>query len=175
MVRRRLLRVPGVAEVANFGGYQKQFGITFDQPRLKRYGLSLGNVEDAIQKNNAAGGGSVVNRGSMSLVVRGQGRVETVEQIQEIFIKSIGGTPIYLKDLGTVSIDAKVPNGIFCKDFQEPSVEGIVVMRKGENPSQVLQRVQDAVKELNDTTMPSAQRLSPSTTAPILLKPRCTP
>lgn len=154
VVERRLKRVPGVAEVANFGGYVKQFALTFNQAQLKRYGLALGDVEDAITKNNAAGGGSVVSRGSMSLVVRGKGQLENLQDIQNIFIKSIGGTPIYLRDVATVSIDNMVPNGIFSKDYQEPSVQGIVVMRKGENPTQVLRRVQEAVKELNETEMP---------------------
>jgi cobalt-zinc-cadmium resistance protein CzcA len=154
VVTRQLKRVQGVAEVANFGGYEKQFAVTFNQSQLKRYGLSLGDVEDAIKKNNAAGGGSVVSRGSMSMVVRGKGQIENLDQIQNIFIKSIDGTPVYLKDLASVSIDTKVPNGIFAKDFEEPSVQGIVTMRKGENPSQVLGRVQDAVKELNETEMP---------------------
>jgi cobalt-zinc-cadmium resistance protein CzcA len=154
VVTRRLKRVAGVAEVANFGGYEKQFAITFNQAQLKRYGLSLGDVEDAIKKNNLAGGGSVVSRGSMSMVVRGKGQLENLDQIQNIFVKSIGGTPIYLKDVASVSIDTKVPNGIFSKDYQEPSVQGIVTMRKGENPSQVLRRVKEAVQELNEAEMP---------------------
>jgi cobalt-zinc-cadmium resistance protein CzcA len=159
VVERRLKRVPGVAEVANFGGYVKQYALTFNQAQLKRYGLTLGDVEDAITKNNAAGGGSVVSRGSMSLVVRGKGQLENLEQIQNIFIKSIGGTPIYLKDVAGVSIDHMVPNGIFSKDYQEPSVQGIVTMRKGENPSQVLDRVQKAVQDLNETAMPPGVRI----------------
>jgi cobalt-zinc-cadmium resistance protein CzcA len=154
VVERRLKRVPGVAEVANFGGYVKQFALTFNQAQLRRYGLTLSDVEDAITKNNTAGGGSIVSRGSMSLVVRGKGQLENLDQIQSIFIKSIGGTPIYLKDVASVSVDIKVPNGIFGKDYQEPSVQGIVTMRKGENPSQVLDLVQEAVKELNETDMP---------------------
>src|SRR6516162_4793388 len=97
VVTRRLRRVPGVAEVANFGGYQKQFAVTFNRSALKRYGLTLSDVEDAIKKNNAAGGGSVVSRGSMSLVVRGKGQIEDLDEIRNIFIKSISGTPIYLR------------------------------------------------------------------------------
>ncbi len=161
VVIRRLLRVAGVAEVANFGGFQKQFAVTFNQAQLNRYGLALGDVEDAITKNNAAGGGSVVSRGSMSMVVRGKGQIENLDQIQNIFVKSIGGTPVYLKDIASIAIDAKVPNSIFSKDYQEPSVEGIVTMRKGENPSQVLGRVQEAVKELNETEMPPGVRIVP--------------
>jgi cobalt-zinc-cadmium resistance protein CzcA len=159
VVTRRLRRVPGVAEVANFGGYEKQYAILFNQAQLKRYGLTFGDVEDAIKKNNVAGGGSVVSRGSMSLVVRGKGQIENLDDLQNIFVKSIGGTPVYLKDVAAVSIDSKVPNGIFSKDLQEPSVQGIVLMRKGENPSRVLKRVQKAVQELNDTGLPPGVRI----------------
>ena len=161
VVIRRLKTVDGVAEVANFGGYVKQYAVTFNPTELKRNGLTLADFEDAITKNNAAGGGSVISRGSMSLVVRARGEIETLEDIENIFIKSTNGTPIYLKQVGRVSIDKKVPNGIFGKDREGPSVEGIVVMRKGENPSQVLARVQDAVKELNETEMPPGVQIVP--------------
>ena len=93
------------------------------------------------------------------MVVRGKGQIENVDQIQNVFVKSIGGTPIYLKDIASVTVDTKVPNGIFSKDHQEPSVQGIVTMRKGENPSRVLARVQEAVKELNETEMPPGLRI----------------
>ncbi|MGA2259486.1 MAG: efflux RND transporter permease subunit, partial [Thermoguttaceae bacterium] len=159
VVTRRLKRVPGVAEVANFGGFEKQFAVTFNQAQLSRFGLALGDVEDAIKKNNAAGGGSVVSRGSMSMVVRGKGQIENLDQVQNIFVKSTGGTPVYLRDIASVTIDHKVPNSIFSKDYQGPSVEGIVTMRKGENPSQVLGRVQECVKELNETEMPPGVRI----------------
>jgi cobalt-zinc-cadmium resistance protein CzcA len=159
VVTKRLRRVPGVAEVANFGGFEKQYAVIFDQVKLKRYNLTFSDVEDAIKKNNSAGGGSVVSRGSMSIVVRGKGQLENIEQMQQIFVKSISGTPIYLKDLATVTIDSKVPNGIFAKNFQEASVEGIVLLRKGENPSIILKRVQDAVQELNEQTMPPGVKI----------------
>jgi cobalt-zinc-cadmium resistance protein CzcA len=159
VVTRRLKRVPGVAEVANFGGYEKQYAVTFNQAQLKRYGLTFADVEDAVKKNNAAGGGSVVSRGSTSLVVRGKGQLEDLDQIRNIFLKSNGGSPVYLKDVAAVNIDGKVPNGIFSKDYQGPGVQGIVVMRKGENPSQVLERVQEAVKDLNATEMPPGVRI----------------
>jgi cobalt-zinc-cadmium resistance protein CzcA len=156
VVTKRLRRVSGVAEVTNFGGYEKQYAVTFDQAKLRRFDLALSDVEDAIKKNNVAGGGSVVTRGSMSMVVRGKGQLEDLYQMREIFIKSIAGTPIYLKDVATVAIDTKVPNGMFSKDYQDPSVQGIVLMRKGENPSIVLERVQNAVAELNKSDMPRA-------------------
>jgi len=160
VVTRRLRRVPGVADVANFGGFQKQFAVTFSRSQLGLYGLTLADIEEAVTKNNAAGGGSVISRGSMSLVVRGKGQIEDLEQIRNIFVKSIEGTPIYLKDVATVAVDTKVPNGIFGKDRQDPSVQGIVLLRKGENPSEVLVRVQEAVAELNATVLPPGVRIA---------------
>jgi len=148
-----------VADVANFGGYRKQFVVTFSRSQLALYGLTLADIEDAIKKNNSAGGGSVVSRGSMSLVVRGKGQLENIDQIRNIFVKSIEGTPIYLKNVASVAIDTKVPNGIFGKDYQVPSVQGIVLLRKGENPSKVLSRVQEAVAELNASALPPGLRI----------------
>jgi cobalt-zinc-cadmium resistance protein CzcA len=141
VVTRRLLRVPGVAECANFGGLEKQLAVIFYPAQLERYGVTFADLEDAIKKNNTTAGGSVVRRGSMSLVVRGAGLVENARQLEGIFVKSIAGTPVYLRDVATVGPDTKVPNGIFSKDRIDESVQGIVTMRRGENPSQVLERV----------------------------------
>ncbi|MBI3864359.1 MAG: efflux RND transporter permease subunit, partial [Planctomycetia bacterium] len=102
---------------------------------------------------------AAVEREPAVLVVRGKGQIENLEQIRNIFVKSIEGTPIYLKDVASVAIDTKVPNGIFSKDRQDPSVQGIVLLRKGENPSQVLERVQEAVGDLNETVLPKGVRI----------------
>src|SRR5262249_45070238 len=74
-------------------------------------------------------------------------------------VKSVDGTPILLKHLASVTIDTKVPNGIFAKDYQEPSVQGIVLLRKGENPSKVLASVKEAVAELNETALPAGLKI----------------
>ena len=93
VVTPRLFHCAGVADVENFGGYLKQYTVTFNPAQLERYGLSLGDVIDALQSNNTSSGGSVVSRGSMSFVIRGKGSVETAAEIGAIFIKSVGGTP----------------------------------------------------------------------------------
>src|SRR5262245_25805809 len=142
----RLLRAPGVAEVANFGGYAKQFGVTLNPAQLERYGLSLTEVVEAIKTNNASAGGSVLSRGSMSFVIRGRGSLQDEREIRAIFIKSVVGTPVYLRDLATVGLDYQTPSGIYSKDRTDESVEGIVLMRRGENPSQVLAEVNKAVE-----------------------------
>ena len=150
----RLLCAPGVAEVANFGGRQKQFAVIFRPSQLARYGLSLSDVTDAVKSNNTSSGGSVLPRGSMSFVIRGSGTLQSVEQIEKIFVKSVGGVPIYLKDVATVTLDSPPPSGIYAKDRGSEGVEGICLMRRGENPSRVLAEVEEAARELNETGLP---------------------
>jgi cobalt-zinc-cadmium resistance protein CzcA len=161
VVIRHLMRVQGVAEVANFGGYEKQYAVTFNPAQLRRYDLTLTDIEEAIRQNNVAGGGSVVSRGSMSMVVRGRGLVEGVGQIEDTFVRSVEGTPIFLRDVATVAVDTRIPNGIFSKDDIDEGVSGIVLLRRGENPSRVLERVQAAVEELNAGGLPDGVRVVP--------------
>jgi heavy metal efflux system protein len=149
----RLLRAPGVAEVSNFGGLAKQFAVTFKPRQLARFDLTLVNVMQAIQSNNGAAGGSVLPRGGMSFVIRSSGALENLHQIENIFVKTIGGMPIYLKDIADIGIDNQPPSGIYTKDYDETTVEGICLMRRGENPSRVLDEVKKAVKELNETAL----------------------
>src|SRR5262245_49181079 len=157
----RLKKVPGVGDVSVFGGPVKQFAVTFVPARLERYGLSLNDVVDAIKNNNNTSGGSVLNRGSMSFVIRGSGALERSSQIENVFLKSIGGTPIYVKDVATVGLDARTPGGIYSKDETDNTVEGVVIMRKGENPSIMLARVKEAIDELNSTILPPGVKIMP--------------
>lgn len=155
----KLLRVPGVAEVANFGGLEKEFAITFRPSQLGRYHLSLDDVVQAVKTNNASAGGSVLRRGSMSFVIRGSGSLQELAQIENIFVKSVGGAPVYLRDVATVGLDHHAPSGIYGKDRTDDSVEGIVLMRRGENPSRVLASLEEAVKELNADDLPDGVEL----------------
>lgn len=147
----RLLRAPGVAEVSNFGGLEKQFAVTFRPADLDRYGLTLNDVVEAVKTNNASAGGSVLQRGSMSFVIRGSGSLENLKQIEKTFVKSVGGTPIYLRDVAGIGLETMTPSGIYSKDRTDASVEGILLLRKGENTSHVLAEVQKAVTEMNES------------------------
>src|SRR5262245_7128394 len=157
----RLLRAPGVAEVSNFGGLAKQYAVTFQPRQLERFGLTLSDLVHAVQSNNASAGGSVLPRGSMSFVIRGSGALEDMRQISNIFVKSIGGTPVYLKDVADIGIDNQPPSGIYSKDWSDQSVEGICLMRRGENPSRVLANVYEAAAELNETVLPPGVKIVP--------------
>lgn len=157
----RLLRVPGVADVANFGGLAKQYAVTYHPAQLERYGLTLSDLTDAIKSNNASAGGSMLTRGSMSLVIRSTGSLESIRQFENIFVKSVSGTPIYLKDVASVGLDAMTPWSVYSKDGTDETVEGIAMMRRGENPSRVLVKLKEAVQELNETGLPQGIEIVP--------------
>jgi cobalt-zinc-cadmium resistance protein CzcA len=155
----RLLRTQGVADVSNFGGDAKQFAVTLDPARLQRFDLALADVVGAVKSNNSTAGGSVIARGDESFVVRGKGSLRDIPDIERIFVKSVGGTPVYVRDVGRVELIAKPPTGIFSKDDRDDSVEGIVLMRRGENPSEVLDKVKEAIADLNATGLPEGVRI----------------
>jgi cobalt-zinc-cadmium resistance protein CzcA len=157
----RLLRAPGVAEVANFGGYAKEFAVLFTPADLRRYDVSVADVVEAIQSNNSTAGGSVVRRGSMSYVVRAGGALQTIADLESVFIKNVAGTPIYVRDVGSVNVDHRVPSGIFARNDSLAGVEGIVLMRRGENPSAVLHGIEAAIAELNDGELPEGVSVAP--------------
>jgi cobalt-zinc-cadmium resistance protein CzcA len=161
VVTPKLLRASGVVEVDNFGGLGKQYAIHLDPEKLARFGVKLQDVTAAVKANNSSGGGSQLERGSTSLVIRGLGRVKDYRDLANIFVKNSNGTSVYVRDVGAVVVDHLPQTGIFGKDENNDSVEGIVVMRRGENPSVVLKNVQDAVKELNETTLPKGVKLVP--------------
>ncbi len=155
----RLLRVDGVGDVANFGGDAKQFVVVVQPAQLQRVGVSFTDVVDAVRNNNNTSGGSVINRGSMSFVVRGRGAVEDAKEIGSIFVKSAGGTPVYVRDLADIRIEAKLPTGIFGKNERDHTIEGLVIIRKGENPTVVLDQVKEAIDDLNAKQLPQGAKL----------------
>lgn len=155
----RLLRVPGVGDVANFGGDAKSFVVKVRPIQLQRYGLAFTDVVEAVRSNNASSGGSYITRGSMSFVVRGRGAVQDEKEIGKIFVKSLGGTPIRVEDVADVAIEPKIAAGYFGMNERDHSVEGLVVLRKGENPSEVMRGVKEAIRELNQGGLPEGMRL----------------
>jgi cobalt-zinc-cadmium resistance protein CzcA len=157
----RLQRTPGVAEVANFGGLEKQYTLKLDPRRLERYGLDLQEVIDAVRANNANAGGSVLKRGDMSYVIRGSGLLLNERDIAGTVVHSIGGSPVYLRDIAQIELDHRLPAGVFGRDDRPTSVEGIVLMRRNENPSVVLRKVEDEVAELNARVLPEGVKITP--------------
>jgi cobalt-zinc-cadmium resistance protein CzcA len=157
----RLMRTPGIAEVANFGGYEKQYAVKLEPGRLERYGMTLDDVVTAVQSNNANAGGSVLRQGDMSFVIRGRGSLSNEADIESAVVNTIDGTPVILRDVAEIEVDHRPPAGIFGMNERSESVEGIVLMRRDENPSVTLRLVKAEIAELNATVLPKGVRIEP--------------
>ena len=158
----RLLQVPGVADVATFGGLVRQYEVQVDPRALDKYHLSMRQIADAVKSNNRNAGGALLRMGQQELPIRGSGLIQSPDDLEGIVLDAPRGVPIRMGDIGRVRMGALPQTGIFAMD-DEPvgsgGVEGIVLMRRGENPSEVLPRVREAVDELNATRLPSGLRI----------------
>jgi heavy metal efflux system protein len=157
----RLKQVTGVADVTNFGGETTQFQLIVDPAKLAQYNIALKQVTDAIQANNANAGGSIVVRGEQGYVVRGIGLIRTLQDLGNIVIIQKNGTPVFLKNLGTLQLGALERRGILGKDRNPDTVSGIVLLLRGMNPSTVLEGIHHQVDALNHGILPPDVRLVP--------------
>ena len=158
----RLLQVPGVADVATFGGLVRQYEVQVDPRALDKYRLSMRQLADAVKSNNRNAGGALLRMGQQALPIRGSGLIQSPADLEGIVLDAPRGVPIRVGDIGRVRMGALPQTGIFATD-DEPvgagGVEGIVLMRRGENPSEVLPRVREAVAELNAGRLPAGMRI----------------
>ena len=144
-----LKSVPGVVDDNNFGGFTREYQLDLDPKQLEHYGLSITDVINAINSNNANAGGGRVSRGDQSYVIRGVGLLHTLADIGSIVVKQSGGTPVLVRDLGATTLSHQEREGILGKDKNPDTIEGIVLMLKYQNPSQTLRGVHAKVAELN--------------------------
>lgn len=156
-----LKQVFGVADVTNFGGETTQFQLALDPAHLAQYNISLPQVVDAVKQNNANAGGSILVRGDQAAVVRGIGLVRNLDDLGNIVVTQHEGTPVFLKDLGTLRLGALARSGILGKDDDADSVSGIVLLLRGTNPSEVLDGVHGKVELLNHGLLPSDVKVVP--------------
>jgi len=161
VIEPRLLQVPGVADVTPFGGLVKQYQIELDPLKLDEYGLSVGDVADAVGANNKNAGGALLDTGQQSLAVRGVGAIQSMADVENVLVAESEGVPIFVRDLGRVKIGGAPPTGIFGIGESTVGVEGIVLMRRGENPTEVLDGVKEAVEELNASRLPPDVQMVP--------------
>ncbi len=160
-----LKQVTGVADVSNFGGITTQFQIELDPFKLEQYNLSLSDITDKVEKNNANAGGSMLDRGDLSYVIRGIGLVKDLADLGMIVVKTDKGVPIYLNDIGTLKYGTLERKGVIGytdkkRDYPE-SVEGIVQLLRGQNPSTVLTGIHKKVDELNTNILPKGITIHP--------------
>ena len=161
VIERELVSVPGVADVVSFGGEEKTYEIKINPTELVNYGLSPLDVYEAVSKSNINVGGDVIQKGDQAYVVRGVGLIDNVEDIGNILIKVKGSTPILVKHIAEVSISAKPRLGQVGLNDDKDLVEGIVVMLRGENPSEVITNLKARIEDLNNRVLPKGVTIVP--------------
>jgi cobalt-zinc-cadmium resistance protein CzcA len=149
VVRPMLRSVPGVAEINSQGGYVKQYHVLVDPDRLYHYQISLGEVENALTRNNANSGGGVLPQHTQQYLIRGLGLIANIEDIGNIVLKEIGGTPVYIRDIANITIGHEVRQGAIIKNGVSEEVSGIILMIRGGNAMEVVERVKERVAEIN--------------------------
>ena len=158
VIRPRLRRVPGVAEINAWGGFEKQFEARVDPDRLARHGLTLDEVMAALRANNQnAGGGYVVRAGEASLIL-GVGRRNTTEQIADVVIEAEGGVPIRVRDVAEVGIGHAIRRGGVTAQGKGEAVLGLAFMRMGENSRAVTRDLDRAMAEV-EATLPDGVKV----------------
>ena len=161
VVERGLRTVPGVADVVAMGGFIKQYEVQPDLDKLRAYKLSMQNILDALGRGNSNAGGSYVAQGAQQFAIRGIGLLRAEEDIGKIVVTARNGTPILIRDIAQIKIGAIPRLGVVGQDNDDDVVTGIVIMRKGENPSVVLKGVKDKIAELNAKGMPKGVEIVP--------------
>jgi len=157
----KLRSTPGVVEVNSYGGEAKTYQVSLDADRLTSLNVSLQEVFEAIRRNNRNSGGAYIERNQEQYVVRGEGLVETLEDIGNIVIKtSLDGTPVYVKNVGSVSFEPLVRQGAVTRDGRGEVVTGVVMMLIGENSRVVTERVKERL-ELISRTLPDGVTVEP--------------
>lgn len=154
VIERELLAVPGVADIISFGGEEKIYEIQINPTELKNYNLSPFDVYEAVSKSNVNVGGNVIQQGDQAYVVRGVGLLDKIQDIENITIDLKGSTPILIKNVADVVVSAKPRLGQVGFNDYEDVVEGIVVMLRGENPSEVIHHLKNKIDELNERILP---------------------
>ena len=160
VIEREFRSVPGVVDVVSWGGGIKQYQIRVEPSRLRAYNLTLKQVVDAVSANNANAGGSYIRDGQYALMVRGIGLVQSLGDLENIVVAAQKGTPVRVRDVGQVAIGHAIRFGVLGRDHEDDLVQGIVLMRKGENPGAVLAGVKKKLDEIRPL-LPAGVTISP--------------
>jgi copper/silver efflux system protein len=152
--------VPGVAEVGTAGGLPKEYQIDVDPNALRAYGVTLGELYDAVARSNAAVGGRVIQKNNSDYLVRSVGWLKSARDIEKTVIKQVKGTPVYVKNVAAVQVGVGYRRNVYEKDGNEV-IGGVVVMRHGENPLAVTERIKKKIQELQPG-LPPGVRIVPA-------------
>ena len=154
----KLRSVPGVVEVNSYGGELKTYQVQIDPDKLVSYKVPLSAVFEALEENNANAGGAYIERAQEQYVIRGEGLVETLQDIDNIVVTAADdGTPVYIKNLGQTAFAAQVRQGAVTRDGRGEVVTGTVMMLMGENSRVVAARVREELEELKGSLPPGVE------------------
>ena len=161
VIERNLRSVSGVADIVSFGGEVKTFEVSVNPNQLRNYDISSLELFEAIEKSNINVGGDVITKSSQAYVVRGIGLINDVEEIGNIVVKNVKGTPILVKHLADVHESCLPRLGQVGRMDEDDVVQGIVVMRKGENPGEVIKALKEKIAYINKEVLPSDVQIVP--------------
>ena len=159
VISRNLKTIPGVADVVSFGGFIKQYEIAVNSSQMKSYNVTLQQVFTALGRGNANAGGSFIEQGEQQYLIRGIGMLRSSDDLGTIVVAEHNGTPLLIRDIAAVNVGSVPRQGLMGQDEDDEIVSGIVLMRKGENPSEVLAAVKERVAMLNATILPKPAQI----------------
>ncbi len=160
IIKKQMAGIEGVVEINSWGGYLKQYEVAIDPTRLKSVNLTVGEIYESLQRNNANAGGSYIQKGSRAYYIRGEGLVKSLDDIRNIQVKMADGQPIYLKDVAKVQFGHAKRLGAVTRNGKGEVVAGQAMMLKGANSWQVIQRVKDRMAEVKQT-LPEGVQVKP--------------
>ena len=158
-VRYQLYSVPGVAEVASVGGFPIEYQIDVDPNKLRAYGVTLGELYSAVARSNSAVGGRVIQKARAEYLIRSVGWISSLRDVENTVIKSVNGTPVTVEQVATVQFGSSIRRASLEKNGNE-AVGGVVLMRYGENPLQVTERIKEKIGQLQ-AGLPDGVRIVP--------------
>lgn len=148
IVRKQLSGTPGIAEVSGWGGYVKQYEVAINTDQLNASGVSVSEVFDALQRNNANTGGSYIEENSNQYYIRGIGVVKNLEDVANITVKTVDGTPVKVSDVAKVQLGHATRFGAVTRNGEGEVVAGIAIMLKGENFQEVIKNVKERINQI---------------------------
>jgi cobalt-zinc-cadmium resistance protein CzcA len=160
-VERSMRQVPGVADVVAMGGFIKQYEVQPDLHKLSQFKLTLQDLSEALGRGNSNAGGSYVTQGVQQYAIRGLGLLHSADDIGRVVVTARGNTPILVRDVAQITIGAVPRLGTVGQDLDDDVVTGIIIMRKGENPSVVLKGVKERIEDLNARVLPPGVQIVP--------------
>jgi len=161
VVAKHLKRVPGVADVVSFGGFIKEYHVLADPAKLRNTGITLKDVVDAIDQSNGSTSGGYLRHGDAEFVVRARGYLRTSKDVENTVVKARNGTPVLVRNLATVVEGYTPPRGAVARNDAIDSVDGTVLLRRGENPKDVLDATNEEIVTINRDILPAGMRIVP--------------